>query len=241
MQHKPKAAHLDRVNVHKRTSDDTFLHIKWCCIHSQWNRRRGLASALTQPSHFTVLLILLSPSYDDGLSLMQIYNHFICCRLLPAGCWSIAQHDLTSKMSASKQPVSSASSQSPSFTCTAGWRLMHLLASAAADPQYCLYVETMHRAASAPHLPGTMPLLSSDLSLVTAMQHVLKICVPQHCCISPLWMVGHKTKCKKKGDSFSPYQLGKAMLWPCNWGGISSINSATLDNKYRVHSSSSEI
>lgn len=44
-----------------------------------------------------------------------------------------------------------------------------------------------------------------------------------------------KNKGKKKGASFSPYQLGKAMLCPCNCVGISSINSATLDNKYRVH------
>lgn len=44
-----------------------------------------------------------------------------------------------------------------------------------------------------------------------------------------------KNEHKKKGDSFSPYQLGKAMLCPCNWVGISSINCATLDNKYRVH------
>lgn len=61
-------------------------------------------------------------------------------------------------------------------------------------------------------------------------------CIPQHCCISPFWMEGwKKNEGKKKGASFSPYQLGKAMLCPCNCVGISSINSATLDNKYRVH------
>lgn len=47
--------------------------------------------------------------------------------------------------------------------------------------------------------------------------------------------VEKKKQREKKGASFSPHQLGEAMLCPCNCVGISSINSATLDNKYRVH------
>lgn len=83
------------------------------------------------------------------------------------------------------------------------------------------------------------PLDGDRLSWVQAVSTCWRDVSSKHCCISPFLMEGWKKKKKKrgkkKGASFSPYQLGKAMLCPCNWVGISSINSATPDNKYRVH------
>lgn len=54
-------------------------------------------------------------SRGDGLSLMQIYNHFICRCLPRTACRNIAQHH-ASKMSSLTQAPSLASSQSPGLT-----------------------------------------------------------------------------------------------------------------------------
>lgn len=51
--------------------------------------------------------------------------------------------------------------------------------------------------------------------------------------LSYITLLGKKQG-KKEGASFSTNKLGEAMLCPCNCVGISSINSAILDNKYRA-------
>lgn len=83
---------------------------------------------------------------------------------------------------------------------------------------------------------GVCPLYGDGLSGCRAFQRVGEMYPPDIVVYHPSgWRDRKKNKGKKKGASFSPYQPGKAMLCPCNCVGISSINSATLDNKYRVH------
>lgn len=71
---------------------------------------------LRNPASYPIASRQASPfSHRDGLSLMQIYNHFICRCLPRTACRNIAQHH-ASKMSCLTQAASLASSQSPGFT-----------------------------------------------------------------------------------------------------------------------------
>lgn len=79
----------------------------------------------TPPASHPIASLQASPfSRRDGLSLMQIYNHFICRCLPRTACRNIAQHH-ASKMSSLTQAASLASSQSPPTShIPAEWRLM---------------------------------------------------------------------------------------------------------------------
>lgn len=186
------------------------------------------------------------PSHDDGLSIMQIYNHFICWCLPLAGCRNIA------KIMHPRCPLSCSQHHCPPLNLSGSqisrWRLMLLWvpagfscilyvcvcwATAEWDP---VLIETMLK-----EVPATPVWLFRSAHCVvmdsqsTGRSGLSVRCISQHCHISPFWMEGQKkAKGKKKGASFSPYRLGEAMLCPCNCVGISSINSATLDNKYRA-------
>lgn len=169
----------------------------------------------------------------------------------------------SSKMSASKQPASTASSQSPRFT-----NLSWMEINASVGPRgcsctlstlvsVCMPCVFLHRSVATYTTlrnPSSMdttlkksygllpiwpvhvcPLYCDGLSVCRVFQCVGEMYPPTLLYITLLDGGVKKNGGKKKGASFSPYQLRKAMLCPCNWVGISSINSATLDNKYRVH------
>lgn len=115
---------------------------------------------------------------------------------------------------------------------------VHLCARACA-----VLVHILQKVIPARWIPGwRKPLLlrfdlhGSALCMVMGFQNAEMRPPPQRRRTSPSWMEGWGEKPReKKGASFSPYQLREAMLCPCNCVGISSISSATLDNKYRVH------
>lgn len=173
-----------------------------------------------------------------------------------AGCRNIAQHH-ASKMSSLMQPASLASSQSPSFT-----HLSWMEINAAEGPPDCSCILPVCAYACMPcllihsserslvdgyHAEGSpcsfcftcsgLPFLcGKGLSECTVFECVNEMYPPTLSYITLLYRgVEKKKQREKKGASFSPHQLGEAMLCPCNCVGISSINSATLDNKYRVH------